>query len=62
MLCVVGASADWSKERFTLEPTMSESVTEAFVRLYERGLVYKGDYLVSGTHHDYDLPMLNHYF
>lgn len=43
----LGASADWSRERFTLEPSMSESVTEAFVRLHEKGLVYKGDYLVN---------------
>ena len=43
----LGASADWSRERFTLEPTMSESVTEAFVRLHEKGLVYKGNYMVN---------------
>ena len=43
----LGASADWSRERFTLEPTMSDSVTEAFIRMYEKGLVYKGDYLVN---------------
>ena len=43
----LGASADWSRERFTLEPDMSDSVTEAFIRMYEKGLVYKGDYLVN---------------
>lgn len=43
----LGASADWSRERFTLEPEMSEAVTEAFVRLHEKGLVYKGDYMVN---------------
>ena len=43
----LGASADWTKERFTLEPEMSDSVTEAFVRMHERGLIYKGDYLVN---------------
>eukprot|EP00607_Mallomonas_marina_P011054 CAMPEP_0182423794 /NCGR_PEP_ID=MMETSP1167-20130531/9869_1 /TAXON_ID=2988 /ORGANISM="Mallomonas Sp, Strain CCMP3275" /LENGTH=935 /DNA_ID=CAMNT_0024603069 /DNA_START=286 /DNA_END=3093 /DNA_ORIENTATION=+ len=43
----LGASADWTRERFTLEPSMSEAVTEAFVRLHEKGLVYKGDYLVN---------------
>lgn len=32
----LGASADWSRERFTLDPDMSEAVIEAFVRLYER--------------------------
>ena len=43
----LGASADWKREKFTLEPKMSESVTEAFVQLYEKGLVYKGDYMVN---------------
>lgn len=43
----LGASADWSREKFTLEPAMSASVTEAFVRLHEKGLVYRGDYLVN---------------
>jgi len=43
----LGASADWSRERFTLEPSMSKSVTEAFVLLHERGLVYRGDYMVN---------------
>jgi len=41
----LGASCDWERERFTLEPEMSAAVTEAFVRLHERGLVYKGDYM-----------------
>jgi len=43
----LGASADWSREKFTLEPSMSEAVTEAFVRLHEKGLEYRGDYLVN---------------
>jgi hypothetical protein len=43
----LGASADWTREKFTLEPTMSDSVTEAFVRMFEKGLIYKGDYLVN---------------
>ena len=43
----LGASADWKREKFTLEPKMSESVTEAFVQLYEKGLVYRGDYMVN---------------
>eukprot|EP01041_Mallomonas_annulata_P007309 gene7309-14902_t len=43
----LGASADWSRERFTLEPSMSAAVTEAFVRLHEKGLVYKGNYMVN---------------
>lgn len=32
----LGASADWSRERFTLDPEMSAAVTEAFVRLHEK--------------------------
>ncbi len=47
----LGASADWTRERFTLEPAMSDSVTEAFVRMHERGLIYKGDYLVNWSPH-----------
>jgi valyl-tRNA synthetase len=43
----LGASADWSREKFTLDPKMSEAVTEAFIRLYEKGLIYKGEYLVN---------------
>jgi len=43
----LGASADWSREKFTLEPSMSAAVTEAFVQLHEKGLVYRGDYLVN---------------
>lgn len=43
----LGASADWSREKFTLQPDMSEAVTEAFVRLHERGLIYRGSYMVN---------------
>lgn len=43
----LGASADWTHEKFTLEPSMNEAVTEAFVRLYEKGLVYRGNYMVN---------------
>jgi len=43
----LGASADWSREKFTLEPQMSASVTEAFVRMHDKGLIYKGDYMVN---------------
>jgi valyl-tRNA synthetase len=43
----LGASADWSRQKFTLETQMSDSVTEAFVQLYEKGLIYKGDYMVN---------------
>lgn len=43
----LGSSCDWERERFTLEPGMSESVVEAFKRLYDAGLIYKGDYMVN---------------
>ena len=43
----IGDSVDWSRERFTLSPELSHAVTEAFVRLYERGLIYRGTYMVN---------------
>lgn len=43
----LGASCDWSRQRFTLEDDMSAAVGEAFVRLYESGLIYRGDYMVN---------------
>ncbi|MDR2485062.1 MAG: valine--tRNA ligase [Treponema sp.] len=43
----MGASVDWSRERFTLDEGLSRAVREVFVRLYERDLLYKGNYLVN---------------
>ncbi|HEX6895216.1 MAG TPA: valine--tRNA ligase [Bryobacteraceae bacterium] len=43
----IGESCDWSRERFTLSPELSRAVLEAFVRLYERGLIYRGTYMVN---------------
>uniref|UniRef100_I2CQT9 valine--tRNA ligase n=1 Tax=Nannochloropsis gaditana (strain CCMP526) TaxID=1093141 RepID=I2CQT9_NANGC len=43
----LGASADWSREKFTLDEDLSKSVVEAFVLLHEAGLIYRGDYLVN---------------
>ncbi|HPS43225.1 MAG TPA: valine--tRNA ligase [Treponemataceae bacterium] len=43
----IGASVDWSRERFTLDDGLSRAVREVFVTLYERGLVYRGNYLVN---------------
>lgn len=37
----IGDSVDWSREKFTLSPDMSQAVTEVFVRLYLRGLIYR---------------------
>lgn len=41
-LRAIGASADWSRTAYTFTPELSRAVREAFVRLYERGLVYRG--------------------
>jgi valyl-tRNA synthetase len=43
----MGASTDWSREYFTMDPKMSKAVTEVFVRLYEQGLIYRGKRLVN---------------
>lgn len=43
----LGASCDWDRERFTLEPHMSSAVAEAFKRLYDAGLIYRGEYMVN---------------
>lgn len=43
----LGVSVDWSRERFTLDEGLAKAVLEAFVRLYEEGLIYRGKYLVN---------------
>ena len=43
----LGASVDWSREYFTMDPALSTAVREAFVRLYEQGLIYRGTYIVN---------------
>jgi len=43
----MGASCDWSRERFTMDAGLSAAVTEVFVRLYEEGLIYRGQRLVN---------------
>ena len=40
-------SVDWSRERFTMDEGLSAAVLEAFVRLYDEGLIYRGNYLVN---------------
>jgi valyl-tRNA synthetase len=42
-----GDSCDWQRERFTLDPGLSRAVREAFVRLYEKGLIYQANYIVN---------------
>ena len=43
----LGASCDWTRERFTLDKGLSRAVREAFVRLYDKGLIYRGIRLVN---------------
>lgn len=43
----LGLSPDWTRERFTMDEGLSNAVVEAFVRLYEDGLIYRGEYLVN---------------
>ncbi len=43
----LGCSCDWSRERFTMDEGLSRAVREAFVRLYNDGLIYQGDYIVN---------------
>ena len=43
----LGASCDWSRERFTLDEGLSVAVREAFVHLYEKGLIYRGPRLIN---------------
>jgi len=43
----MGASTDWAREYFTMDPKMSNAVTEVFVRLFEQGLIYRGKRLVN---------------
>jgi valyl-tRNA synthetase len=42
----LGVSADWTRERFTMDEGLSQAVKTAFVKLYEEGLIYRGNYLV----------------
>ncbi len=43
----MGVSCDWSRERFTMDEQLSRAVVEVFVRLYEEGLIYRGEYIVN---------------
>ena len=43
----LGASCDWARERFTMDAGLSRAVREVFVRLWEEGLIYQGDYIVN---------------
>ncbi|MYB18716.1 MAG: valine--tRNA ligase [Holophagales bacterium] len=43
----LGASCDWSRERFTLDDGLARAVRTAFVRLYQEGLIYRGEHMVN---------------
>ncbi|MGC7869964.1 valine--tRNA ligase [Desulfosporosinus sp. SYSU MS00001] len=43
----LGASCDWERERFTMDEGCSQAVREAFVTLYQKGLIYRGNYIVN---------------
>ena len=46
-LKAIGCSADWSRTYFTLDEDLSRAVREVFVRLYEKGLIYRGHYIIN---------------
>ncbi len=46
-LKLLGASCDWSRQRFTMDEMLSRAVKEVFVSLYEEGLIYKGKYIIN---------------
>ena len=43
----MGCSCDWRRERFTMDDGLSDAVKEVFIRLYEQGLIYQGDYIIN---------------
>lgn len=43
----LGASCDWDRERFTMDAGLNSAVTEVFVRLYDKKLIYRGNYIVN---------------
>lgn len=47
----LGASCDWTQERFTMDEICSRAVREAFVSLYEKNLIYQGNYIVNWCPH-----------
>ena len=48
----LGVSLDWTRERFTMDEGLSEAVKEVFVKLYNDGLIYRGEYIVNWCPHD----------
>ncbi|MBT8370398.1 MAG: valine--tRNA ligase, partial [Deltaproteobacteria bacterium] len=46
----LGASCDWSRERFTMDEGLSRAVRKVFVQLYDEGLIYRGNYIINWCH------------
>ena len=46
-LALLGSSCDWDRERFTMDEGCSRAVREVFVRLYKKGLIYRGSYIIN---------------
>ncbi len=46
-LKAIGCTCDWDRTRFTLDPGLSRAVREVFVRLYQKGLIYRGEYIIN---------------
>ena len=46
-LRLLGSSCDWQRERFTMDEGCSQAVQEVFVKLYEKGLIYRGSYIIN---------------
>ena len=48
----LGVSLDWDRERFTMDEGLSKAVKEVFIKLYNDGLIYRGEYIVNWCPHD----------
>ena len=48
----LGVSLDWTRERFTMDEGLSEAVKEVFIKLYNDGFIYRGEYIVNWCPHD----------
>ena len=48
----LGVSLDWDRERFTMDEGLSRAVKEVFIKLYNEGLIYRGEYIVNWCPHD----------
>jgi valyl-tRNA synthetase len=46
-LQLLGCSCDWSRERFTMDAGLSRAVEEVFIRLFDKGLIYRGNYIIN---------------